>query len=788
MTKIPVAQIQTDLATSAVKAGRTNRDGHDFPLSFAKVLRVDPRKRVVDMITVVGQSVVYRDVLIPFPGAGARSFLGAMPEVADVCVIGYTYEESGKSRQPLIVSWVTPNANMGYDWTMSQFMGQNDLAMTQETQEALKGIVGRRRHKAQLLESGNIGASSAQGSDLLLDESVLLTNRRGNELTLRDQDQALVVRTLQQFHVGAGFRVYGGMAQRDGASLPSQMLSDGTDWASDHQVDANGSDLAPGQLNSSSTNTGGLTANPVFDSNLVIPVDPSDILKRGLLIDADGSAYDDLVTPDFVYGGKSISRVNLVKNGVDTGLTFSEYRIEVAHTSDGTLPVSEQTDGVDIDRLLPAAPLEGADGNSVMDPNNRSANAMMVELVLGTAIGNDPTGDRGSYGKPLKPVLYTKDGQLAPGIVLAEESDPVTDHAAFLVRVRNPVDTKAPDAFMAVTKGGDLISYFPGQKGHNELHSSGHTMRLGTNKNLQSLDIIGEGSLTLKNAGTPRVTDNVGVELVSNVGAVVLSGGASRTGDGVVLDALVLDSATGVRMSGSTRVKIAAPNVAITEANTISADANTSLTLASGDSMSVSTGSLNVSVSAKADYIFGGPKNALATNGPSRSTVFAANPATGAIGGTVDDYLLAYGGLLETILVGRRDTNIGIGSFNVSTAAPVGQDQSTPGDGVNLSAGPMMLDQSLKLKSPLTGGGASLQANLGSVTMRATKGQAVIQGTVGVSIQSAGAVTVTAPTMTVRVPTTSPGRVLTDGVIDSFTGRPFVASGTVGVATFRVGV
>lgn len=787
MSQIPAAKIRTDFPANTVEAGRTNRDGHDFPLSFAKILRVDPRKRVVDLITVVGQSVVYRDVLIPFPGAGARSFLGAMPEVADVCVIGYTYEESGKSRQPLIISWVTPNVSMGYDWVMSQFMAQSDLAMTPETQEALKGIVGRRRHKSQLLESGNVGASSAQGSDLILDESVSLANRRGNELVLRDQDQALVVRTLQQFHVGAGFRVYGGMVQRDGASLSSQMLSDGTDWASDRQVDADGLALAPEQLKSSETNTGALTANPVFSNSLVIPIDPLDILKRGLLIDSEGSAYDDLVTPELVYGGKSISRVNMVKNGLDTGLAFTEYRIEVTHTSDGTLPVSEQTDGVDIDRLLPAVPV---DGIGEMDPSNRSANAMMVEFVLGTAIGNDPTGDRGSYGKPLKPQLYTKDGQMAPGIIMAEDDDPVTDHAAFLVRVRNPVDMKAPDAFMAITKGGSLISYFPGQVHHQEFYGSGRNMRIASGLNLQSLELIGDGSLTLKNEGTPRVTDNVGIELVSNAGAVVLSGGASRTGDGVVLDAVVLDSGTGVRVSGSTRVKIAAPNVAITEANTISVNANSALTLASGDGMNISTASLNVSVSAKADYIFGGPKNALATNGPSRSTVFAANPATGATGGTVDSYLMAYGGLHETFLIGRRDTDIAIGSFNVSTADPIGQSgtPSTPGDGINLSAGPTMLDQSLELKSPLTGGGASLQANLGSVTMRATKGKAVIQGTVGIAMQSAGSVTVTAPTMTVRVPTTSPGRVLTDGVIDSFTGRPFVASGTVGVATFRVGV
>jgi hypothetical protein len=781
--RIPTGRIRTDFNPQSIQTGQSHEDGNTFPLGFAKVLRVDPRKRVVDLISLTGKSYIYRDVVLPFPGGGARHFLGSLPEVADIAVIGYTYEESKKSRTALILSWIIPGASAGYDWLMTQFMGQNDLAMTPEIQENLKGIVGRRRHKAMLLEAGNVAGSSSQGADLLLDESVTLMNRRGNEMVLRDQDQAFVLRTLQQFHAGAGFRIYGGMVQRDATFLPTQMLSDGTDWSADRQVDANGIPLEPAELTSSTTDNLGLNVEPVFANlpNLPNFVNPQDILTRGLFVDGDGNAVDGLVVPEVVYGGKSIHRVESTVNGVGTGQTYSEYRIEVAHTTDGTLPVTEQTDGVDIDRLLPAPPSEG------IDSTNRSQNAPMVEFVLGTAVGNDPTGDRDSYAHPLKPVVFTKDGKVSAAIVPATADDPTTDHAAFLIRVRNPVDTHAPSAFMAITKGGTLKTYFPGKgsKSHQEYFGSGLNSELGTDDDGHSLSVNAEGTVSLVNWSKPRSADNVGIVVQSLSGAVeIVGGGSSTNGDGV--DSIRVMSATGVSIAGASRVKITGPNIVLTESNTISATANTALNLQSGDSTSLVTNTLNASISGAANIIFGGPKNGLPTNGPSRSTTFAANAATGFAGGTVDDYTVVMGDLKQTIYIGSLRTSVGVGGFVVGTANPLEMGSPDfPADGVQLSAGPPLLNQALTLRSPLVGGGAELEANLGNLTLAATKGRAAIAATLGVTINSSN-VTITSLSTVVRTPTPNVGGVLTDGVIDSFTGRPFISSGTIGVAGFRV--
>ena len=111
-----------------------------------------------------------------------------------------------------------------------------------------------------------MAGSSSQGSDLVLNESVLLSNRRSNEIVLRDQDQAIVMRSLQQFHAMSGARVYGGMVQRDARSLPKEMFSDGIKWDSSIQLDGSGKPYYPlaDGFEQDPIENGKLTPHPLF--------------------------------------------------------------------------------------------------------------------------------------------------------------------------------------------------------------------------------------------------------------------------------------------------------------------------------------------------------------------------------------------------------------------------------------------------------------------------------------------------------------------------------------------
>jgi hypothetical protein len=797
--KVTKGEIERDLGGKKLRKGRAGQQGE---LRVAKVTRVDEVKMTVSLYCLTGEGDNYDNVSLLQASAGARHFLGSIPEVNDLCVVGFAPAESGASQTPYVVGWLVPGVDVGYDWVTTSPTSQDELQLTPAMRETLKGSFGRRRHKLRRMEAGNVVGSSAQGADLILNESATLANRRGNEFILRDQDQAIVTRSLQQFHAGAGIRLYSGMVQRDGTLLPTQMFGDSYDWASTKQVGSDGKALLPDDLDEG-TNRGKLTPNDVFSAEgLRMGVaNPREILARGLYIDDAGQIYDERVAPNAVYGGKPLHRVS-INPGTNGALTpgvdvFTEWRVEVSHTADGTLPVTEQTDGVDIDRLLPSSPTAKSDGTG--DPNqlNRSPNAMMAEMVLGTAIGNDPINERESYGRPIIPTLYDKNGQLEPGLLPAGDNTPVTEHAAFLVRVKNPNDPKAKDAFISITKGGAYRSYFPGSgsKGHEEFYQTGKRITLGQDLDGQSSWTDADGTVTIRNVNKGRPSDNVGVELRSEGGAISLfAGGATTAGGGSpsadpnltpagTQTALLLRSAKSTLIEAVDRIKVASQTILLDDADVISATANTAINMVAGDTISMSAKVLGVSINGKAEYTFGGPKNAIPTNGPSRTTTFTSTPLTGGIGGVVDRYEMVFGARNEVFRLGRHTTTVNIGSFNVKTMGP-GPAAIGPGAGVRLSTGVPGLDNNLVLHPVY---GAKLSANLGNATLQATKGVAVVQGTLGVALRSPVSVSLTAPIISVRTPTPFFGGVLTDGCINPLSGRSFLLSGTIGVSTFRVG-
>jgi hypothetical protein len=799
MGKGDVTQGQID-----VQVGKTGLEqsslagGKNFPIRHAKVTRVDAKRMVVDLEALSGPSIGADKVPITFANAGRRHFLGAIPEVGDICLVGSAPAESGRSKRFVILGWFVPSTDAGYDWLNVRSHAPNEVGMTPKDQVYLRGVASQTRHKLRQIEKGNIIASSSQGSDLLLTESATLTNRRGNEVILRDQDQALVVRSLQQFHAGAGFRTYSGMIQRDANLLPTQLGRSNKNYASDRQVDEAGDPLPFANLDAED-GAGFIQPAEIFEGSFIAPpsIDPTSVLQRGMFLDSGG---DLVVGQSATYGGKPMYRVctDLKSNGVTTdgvGI-FTEYRIEVAHTTDGTLPVTEQTDGLDVDRLLKTAPAsvpgdEG--GGNPQDPANKSPNAPMVEFVLGTAVGNDPFGEPDAYGVPLVAKVGNPDG--SPGTTLRPyepATDSLGDQLAFLVRSRDPEDPTR-ESFIALSKSGAWLTNFQGEGSAviQENLRTGKRSFLGTDKDGTSQTTTAAGTISLS-AASGRAADNVGVEITSEGGAVTIFGGGSNTAGAAngstnpndpanSKTALSLTSAKSTLLEAVDNVVVKGSNISNT-AGVIDLKSSAAVNINSGDTVSTTTKTLGCTVSGLAEYTYGGPKDGLPTNGGSRTTSFSANPATGSAGGAVDSYSMLFGGREETFTMGKHDTLMKVGSYNVRTMNTSSAGMMSPGAGVLLSTGLSGFDN--KVDAGL--GGVALTSNLGTAKLSATKGTATVSGVAGTTIKSLAKVGVSAPYVSVSAPG-FPGGVLTDGCLDSITGRPFLTSGTTGCASFRVG-
>lgn len=694
-TPIPTMRMGYDVsAEHKVKSQDPSSGPAAFGLSFARVVRVDYVTHQIALQIISGEQDIFEWTPIPatYAAAGSRHFIGAMPEAGDVCVVGWL---ATKDRHPVILTWVPAGALAGIEWLPLQSFLPAEVDLNPKTLAHFEGIYGRTRHKIRPMRPGSVVMSSSQGSDIVLDESVLITNRRSNEIRIRDQDQAILFRSLQQFHAMGGARVYGGMVQRDATFLPARMFSDGVYWDAGIQQDDGGNPLPRYALGANPTPTNALTPHAVFarsdtslpfpDSGMVLQdnTDPYSFLARGLFIGSDGYAYDPSKSrSDAEYGGKPLYRVAIDPNPESNALptngvvaeesadsdTLTEYRIELDHTWDGRLPVTEQTDGFDADRL----PSDAVQGNAL------ATGGPYLQWVLGSVVGNDAFSVRGRtlYGLPLAPRIFDGtniDPRLESGIGV-----PLGEHAASLFSVTSPLDdpSRVPPMFVSTTKDGRVKAYLSGPQNENSLELAlNGGLRIDANGPLE-LNVPN----TIFNFKNGDNTDNWALALQSDTGAILIRASApttrgsfsARTGTDSLqestLPAVAMESPNGnVHVSAGRIVKISAANaVQVTDTNEMLVSAKQTVNTLT-DKWLLQCNTVDKTVLGKETNLYSGPKNFLPTNAPLRETKFVGTPLTGHAGGKTDDYLMVFGDREENFLLGNHRTSVVVGTLTYQT-------------------------------------------------------------------------------------------------------------------------
>lgn len=732
----------------------TSSGWSSLSLCVARVTMVYWEEMRCDIEVIYGEDnrPKYAGVEILMPSMGARHFLGAMPMTGDYCICGWfvinSDSQAGK-KSPAILSWLPRTPYLGHEWVPTQdFSEEEGLQNTPKDRIEHKTILDRTRHKLRHYEPGNVGASSAQGSDLHLDESVLLSNRRANEIRLRDQDQALVTRSLQQFHSMAGARVYGGMIQRDARSLPREMFRQFNKLDIMPIIEDDGTFT---NVENSPEMIGVLNPHPLFaqqfDGQSVFEksggafsneINPYSFLYQAKLINSDGKS---IANEGETYGGKSILRIN--KNGerqseTDTS-ALVEYRIDVCHTSDGSLPVNEETDGFDADRLL-----------------NPEANLPFIEFVLGTPVGNDPITDGGinQYGKPL--YLNVDEGALKT----VTEQIPLEDQLATMLSVKG-LDKINPKSVTGFTKSGAFRSYIGSdiQDALKARIEGGMSLVTGERA------LIEAPSFVLRTASS---LDTYSIDLESSGAVSVVSRGYLNLGseeDGDDTNTLnkvgtLIDSYGAVRIQSSTGLDVSAPIFNVDEATEVTVNALNNMELDSGDRLTLTSKVRKDTITGKMETIITGPPDFNPLYGAVRETTIGANPATGFPAGVVDKYTCAYGDRTETYLT----------TSNVSTTVAVGSHNTTVAVGsINHTAGLTSISQ-----SPA---GVAVTAGAGNISLTASAGAVSVSSTVSVGIRSLGATTLSGSTVVLGAPGAGAGWIMCATDRDPTTGRTFLESG-----------
>ena len=751
--------LKGDVRTSGIIAKAKKRSQSPSlrgDLGVCQVINVNYEEFFVTLRVILGNDFLNERVPVPltFPGAGTRHFLGAMPTVGDYCICGWIPQDSigtGLANQkgtmtPVILAWIPRGSWLGQDWVFTSPLSEDEKEMTPKQQDELRGVYTQHRHKRLRMRPGDVVASSSKGSDILLNEGVYITNRRANEIRLRDQDQAFVVRSQQQFHTMSGARIYGGMVQRDSRLLQGAVIGDGLKRDGAKQVDPNTgnpirvSDLARDILGGGSSPN---FAPSIGAIGLDGSITPTSILsQQGLGLFISGS----------VYGGKPMYRVAIDTDNetFDNTLgeeipTFTEYRLEVNHYSDGLLPVTEQTEGLDVDREV-----------------------NLIEIAYGTVVGNDHINEGDFYGKPMIASIFP-----TPRLSAIESQHSLVDHLASLFRV-NSLDKNGislPPTFFAVNKDGRVKVSIGGSKDTNslDLRVEGKT----------KLDFSGGLEFVSKQPFKVKAQDqtddkNVGIELSSETGAVVIRAKGKITsplsevvnptgknGNPQKTPSILLTSSD-THIEGDTSVEINTKQATIQATQTIDIESGNSINMSVGDGIiKAQSKQWDQSVTGRADYNYSGPmSNQLGLPSsqklPLRKTTFSSS-APQVLTAVVDEHKYTIGSREETFNLGDHTTTMQVGNMTY-----------------NMTLGKHTINTGLNSQTISATTGYSLAVTTGAVSSQALSGANSIVGSASVSISTGGAATMSAlGVITLASPGGGVGGILSSSTINPLNGQPF---------------
>ena len=634
-----------------------------FGLKVGQITRVDALMMKADIKIITGGGERF-EIDLTQGMAGPRSFWGGIPEKDSLVILGYRKKHM-QIYEAMILGYIPVGSKAGLRF--DPFSPTSPAEVTAEDAAAVRSAIGGiTRMKRLLLRSGDVGGMSSRGAELALTQDVRVCNRAGDALELRDSDRTLVMQAIHRVESLGGSRRFTGPIRRGEFWLPQDILqADGRTLrtSADHYY---GRD----ELQAS-----GPPDTRFADSN-------------GKILDTINNVTE---SPPVTYSNgrrtyyPSTSRTGALESLEAAGAdAYVEDRIELSHTSDLTLDVLGEIDGVAVDRKDP-----------------------YIEHVMGTVVGNMTMSSEGQrqYGRILMPSLFEDFLQTGPASFRMSEISRVptepdlevdTMAGAYLFRIRSPRAYDKNFFNVSVSKQGKLFVNLPGssvERGRTknisaEVQMAGALkMRLGAAQpGNVSANITGAGGMVL-NLGI----DSEGNSLtINHTGAIKFkhTGSAAANDDDVAISEEV-DGNKESTISGEHNSIVNGSKKTTVGGQCLISAAR--LTLIADGGYTLNTGEINTTVVGKSQYnyalavlenILAGGKISTIVAGGQVDTVFAGAVAKTVLGGAMTTTVAAGG---YAVVVGAGAIAIGTAAGAIAIAAGAGAISIAAGAGIAIS-------------------------------------------------------------------------------------------------------
>ena len=178
-------------------------------LQIGRITRVDNEKQAVDIQfqTNINQ---FTNIPLTNPFSTGRAFIGGMPEVGSYVICGFI-KLTNKIGSPVIVSYLDPlyYHALNYIYEGGKSEGTDSISSIFD-----KIGYGIRRLKRRKIYPGDLDFESTQGSELLLDDGIILTDSKLNEIRFSAAERTIYTNSINNFLYTNAARILNGLISR----------------------------------------------------------------------------------------------------------------------------------------------------------------------------------------------------------------------------------------------------------------------------------------------------------------------------------------------------------------------------------------------------------------------------------------------------------------------------------------------------------------------------------------------------------------------------------------------
>lgn len=179
-------------------------------LQIGTIVRVDNERNVVD-IQFGSNPIRTKDVPITNPFFTGRAFLGGMPEEGATVVCGFV-KLTNKIGLPIILGYIDKQYYNSIFYIYNSGKTSDDITELKDIHEKIGW--GVKRLKKRKLYPGDINLESTQGSELVLDDGILIADSKLNEIYFSSPERTIYTNSINNFTYTNGSRILNGLIVR----------------------------------------------------------------------------------------------------------------------------------------------------------------------------------------------------------------------------------------------------------------------------------------------------------------------------------------------------------------------------------------------------------------------------------------------------------------------------------------------------------------------------------------------------------------------------------------------